>query len=248
MAIKITTPTNGGDSINFGSGVTAIAAEVTGSEVSSGEGKLEFKTTTGGTSATKVTVLANGDVGIGISNPSNKLHVHGAGSTYARIKSTNAGSGAGLYFQNATSSYLIGAGPVTGASELAFYDVTNSVERMRITSDGDLKFNSGYGSAATAYGCRAWVNFNGTGTVAIRASGNVSSITDNGTGSYDVNFTVAMVDANYVCNVNASTATDAGNLNPPAGMDRTTAKVRIDVEASGGSQYNAAQIDVTIVR
>jgi hypothetical protein len=45
--------------------------------------------------------------------------------------------------------------------------------------------------------CRAWVNFNGTGTVAIRASGNVSSITDNGTGDYTVNFTTAMVDANY---------------------------------------------------
>ena len=47
------------------------------------------------------------------------------------------------------------------------------------------------------YGCRAWVNFNGTGTVAIRASGNVSSITDNGTGDYTVNFTTAMPDANY---------------------------------------------------
>jgi hypothetical protein len=58
-------------------------------------------------------------------------------------------------------------------------------------------FNSGYGSVATAYGCRAWVNFNGTGTVAIRASGNVSSITDNGTGDYTVNFTTVMPDANY---------------------------------------------------
>jgi len=65
------------------------------------------------------------------------------------------------------------------------------------TSAGLLQFNSGYGSVATAYGCRAWVNFNGTGTVAIRASGNVSSITDNGTGAYTVNFTNAMPDANY---------------------------------------------------
>jgi len=70
-------------------------------------------------------------------------------------------------------------------------------ERMRLTSAGDLLFNSGYGSVATAYGCRAWVNFNGTGTVAIREDGNVSSITDNGTGDYDVNFTTAMPDANY---------------------------------------------------
>jgi len=62
---------------------------------------------------------------------------------------------------------------------------------------GDLSFNSGFGSAGVAYGCRAWVNFNGTGVVAIRASGNVSSITDNGTGHYTVNFTNAMPDVNY---------------------------------------------------
>jgi hypothetical protein len=52
---------------------------------------------------------------------------------------------------------------------------------------------------ATVGVCRAWVNFNGTGTVAIRASFNVSSITDNGTGEYTVNFTTAMSDANYSC-------------------------------------------------
>ena len=50
---------------------------------------------------------------------------------------------------------------------------------------------------APLYMCRAWVNFNGTGVVAIRASGNVSSITDNGVGDYTVNFTTAMPDANY---------------------------------------------------
>jgi hypothetical protein len=64
-------------------------------------------------------------------------------------------------------------------------------------ASANLQFNSGYGSIATAYGCRAWVNFNGTGTVAIRASANVTSITDNGTGDYTVNFTNAMPDANY---------------------------------------------------
>ena len=51
--------------------------------------------------------------------------------------------------------------------------------------------------SAPIYACRAWVNFNGTGTVAIRASGNVSSITDNGVGDYTVNFTTAMSDVNY---------------------------------------------------
>ena len=95
---------------------------------------------------------------------------------------------------------------------------------------------------------KAWVNFNGTGTVAIRASYNVSSITDNGTGCYTVNFTTALADANYVCHVSASTATDVGNLNPPAGVDRAASSVRIDVESSGGTQFDAALIDVTIFR
>jgi hypothetical protein len=57
-------------------------------------------------------------------------------------------------------------------------------------------FKDGNGTAIGTL-CRAWVNFNGTGTVAIRASFNVSSITDNGTGDYTVNFTNAMPDANY---------------------------------------------------
>jgi len=78
------------------------------------------------------------------------------------------------------------------------------------TISGDMSFNSGYGSAAVAYGCRAWVNFNGTGTVAIRGSGNVTSITDNGTGDYTINFTTAMVDVNYSgvfgCNDNGNTS------------------------------------------
>jgi hypothetical protein len=63
--------------------------------------------------------------------------------------------------------------------------------------NNDLRFNSGYGSAALAFGVRAWVNFNGTGTVAIRGSGGVTSITDNGVGDYTVNFTTAMPDASY---------------------------------------------------
>jgi hypothetical protein len=52
-------------------------------------------------------------------------------------------------------------------------------------------------SGVEVYTCKAWVNFNGQGTVSIRASGNVSSITDHGVGNYTVNFTTAMADVNY---------------------------------------------------
>jgi hypothetical protein len=70
-------------------------------------------------------------------------------------------------------------------------------------------FNSGYGSVATAYGCRAWVNFNGTGTVSIRASGNVSTITDNGNGLFQINFSTAMPNANYAAVATVSNPRDA---------------------------------------
>jgi len=60
---------------------------------------------------------------------------------------------------------------------------------------------------------KAWVNFNGTGTVAIRGAFNVSSITDNGIGDYTVNFTNAMPDANFVTNLNVRR--EVGFTNPP---------------------------------
>mgnify|MGYP000656583447 CR=1 FL=1 len=72
---------------------------------------------------------------------------------------------------------------------------------------GNVKFNGWINDDGSEnYKCRAWVNFNGTGTVAIRASGNVSSITDLAVGSFTVNMTSALSDANYSVNVNSSSA------------------------------------------
>jgi hypothetical protein len=135
--------------------------------------------------------------------------------------------------------------------------VTNAIKHgasgsnnVELDSSGNLKFNSGYGSASVAYGCRAWVNFNGTGTVAIRASGNVSSITDNGTGDYTVNFTTALADANYTtvgsCNRTASSGDGIlslyANNNNGALVDPTTSAARINT-----SLYNNSDVDVTYV-
>lgn len=114
---------------------------------------------------------------------------------------------------------------------------------------GDLSFNSGYGSAAVAYGCRAWVNFNGTGTVAIRASGNVTSITDNGTGDYTVNITTAMPDANYsVAGVSGGTSGVAFMISAEQATARTTTAVRLYVATSAGSLADAAQVNIAIFR
>ena len=77
------------------------------------------------------------------------------------------------------------------------------------------------------YTAKAWVNFNGTGTVAIRASGNVSSITDNGTGDYTLNFTVAMTDTNYSVLFQGAGDNDTLPMPIKQGTTPTTTAVRV---------------------
>jgi hypothetical protein len=98
--------------------------------------------------------------------------------------------------------------------------------------------------SAPIYACRAWVNFNGTGTVAINASGNVSSITDNGTGDYTINFTTAMPDANYssVCSTATTVNTDGRHISP---RDFATNSVR--VTARNGSGTTAIDTEINCV-
>jgi len=80
--------------------------------------------------------------------------------------------------------------------------------------------------------CRAWVNFNGTGTVAIRGSFNVSSITDNGTGDYTVNFTTAMPDTNYAVVFGRGAAGASRTLYYSDGATYSTTAVRINAATS----------------
>jgi hypothetical protein len=91
------------------------------------------------TGSSKMVIDTSGNVGIGTSSPTQKFHVAGSGSTYTRVSSANAGTGAGAYYTNATATWLIGAGPASGGSEFAFVDQTSgSLERMRITSGGEV--------------------------------------------------------------------------------------------------------------
>lgn len=110
-------------------------------------------------------------------------------------------------------------------------------------------------SAGTEIGtfCRAWVNFNGTGTVAIRAAFNVSSITDNGTGDYTVNFGTAMADANYSTNINASNSSQANwvGINYTAAAAEvapTTAAVRFGTTLIGTGARDQKYLNVAIFR
>jgi hypothetical protein len=133
---------------------------------------------------------------------------------------------------------------------------TDAVTSAKIASgtivDADVNASAAIAdSKLTGTTCKAWVNFNGTGTVAIRAAYNVSSITDNGTGLYAVNFTSALPNANYAAvassyggaNAGAATTVSTGySVYATSGLD-------IQVHYSNGSSYvDASYVNVAIFR
>lgn len=110
-------------------------------------------------------------------------------------------------------------------------------------------------SGVQQYLAKAWVNFNGTGTVAIRASGNVTSITDNGVGDYTVNLTSALADGDYsvaaMCNSGTTAQTNrsvciAAASPSSAPTTKTASAVRILVGLTSLEDNN--QMNVVIFR
>jgi len=193
----------------------------------------------------RMRIDSSGNVGIGNTNPS---------SFFSEARNLVVGSGSGgqgitIFAGTASQSRLMFADGTSGAdaytgfvqydhsSNALAFGTNGGNERGRFDSSGNFLFNSGYGSVATAYGCRAWVSFNGTGTPAIRGSGNVSSITDDGTGRFRVNFTNAMPDANYsaVATARASgTVTGFTSLHDNSGAYSTTQVAVTFYSASDG--------------
>jgi hypothetical protein len=100
------------------------------------------------------------------------------------------------FYVSSVLNAIPGTAGSVGTTFLANASVTNDKLSLTANASNIMTALNASGSAPI-YAARAWVNFNGTGTVTIRASGNVTSITDNGTGDYTVNLTVAMPDANY---------------------------------------------------
>ena len=197
--------------------------------------------------ANRFAITTAGNVGINRATPVTKLHIEGGGTSLPATTGTTPSAGTTLRIRPGDNAILdIGGNSATGAW-LQSYDQTGMQTEYPLLLNpnggdvsiggtaGDLKFNSGYGSAATAYGCRAWVNFNGTGTVAIREDGNVSSITDNSTGNYTVNFAVAMPDVNYGYSLTGrQDGAECNNMCP----------VRAGF-ATGSFQFQAYNVDAT---
>ena len=152
-------------------------------------------------------------------------------------------------------SSIIIKGNTSGQIELAAPDVAGSTTLTLPTGTGTVLLSDGDGSnltnlpqpaalttasgSAPSYSARAWVNFNGTGTVAIRASGNVSYITDHTTGAYSLNFSTAMPDTNYSVTGSVIGSDNRGSggwgTNPPSNG------------ATGANNYSTSSFRFTVL-
>lgn len=229
-------------------------------------------------SANVVYMAANGSIGIGIStNTTRKLQIDGTNAMGTGsgvedlIALTNQNGetsgvaedriGFTISAQSNVADRRIGMYARAGNAnfnnpDISFWQSGQGIayrETMRIRADtATLQFNSGYGSVASAYGCRAWANFNGTGTIAIRASGNISSLTDYGVGDYGFNFSNAMPDQSYVIvgggikGAGGPSATNCALGVPGEGMATTNSGIGL-IDANG-SAVDRSHVFVAIFR
>lgn len=123
-----------------------------------------------------------------------------------------------------------------------FLDSAGDANSSVVVNSTATGFAIGTGGINGAQLAKAWVNFNGTGTVAIRDSYNVSSITDNGTGDYTINYSTAFSNANYCANVSARNysiiAAAAGSI--------TTTSIRVGTYTSTMTSDDSTHIFATI--
>lgn len=120
-------------------------------------------------------------------------------------------------------------------------EVQTGTDAVRAVTPASMKAGLNASGTAPIYACRAWVNFNGTGTVAIRASGNVSSITDDGAGRFAVNFTTAMPDENFSAAADGMFVADDSAGNAIIAIRRTaftTASVGVRCIDGAGSGFS----------
>jgi hypothetical protein len=194
----------------------------------------------------RMRIDTSGNVGVATTSPDalvtiNGIASFGAGAVGTPSLARSGDLNTGIWFPAADTI----AASVGGA------------EALRITSAGLLQFNSGYGSVATAFGCRAWVNFDGTtaSPSTIRASGNVSSVTKNGTGDYTINFSTALADANYCSVLTTNTGASGGNqvvigeLSAAIGSNPTlksTTQLRVQVSTSSPTLANIDPTSVNV--
>ena len=136
-----------------------------------------------------------------------------------------------------TTNLTIGGANNTGSTTIK----TNNTDAVTIDNSQNLQFNSGYGSVATAYGCRLWIQLNQEGTQSITGSGNVSSITDTGVGDTTINFANAMPDDNYsAVGMNGDQGNQTNLDIPASGMSSSSLQV-------GSRDLDETSVDASLV-
>jgi len=207
-------------------------------------------------------IVLNSDGSIGgtaLASTSDVNGVNTTGTVTASTTSLVVASATGI----AAGMFVVGEGiaPGTTVSSIASTTVTLSANANTTLSADPVTFYSASKILTPAVVgsqlCRAWVNFNGTSTVAIRASFNVSSITDNGTGDYTVNFTTALADANYVATTMALPNDTGGTQGQSAirgaaatgATTMTTTTLRINTGVTSSNLFvDMALVNVAIFR
>lgn len=195
-------------------------------------------------------VYANSSGNVGIGTNSNLLS-NGSRTTVS-VNGTSS-SAVALGVGGTRTGHLYSDAAYTELSATSGYlSITaGGSERAQITTGGQRKSTiiGGGGSMWNAYDCRAWVNFNGTGTVAIRDSGNVSSITDAGTGDWNINFSTAMPDTNYSVTTGFYYGTnDNGKYANMVINNRTTSLVELYYVNPGVASYDCSTVCAAIFR
>tara|TARA_R100000152_G_C6781735_1_gene216967 strand:+ start:6043 stop:6747 length:705 start_codon:yes stop_codon:yes gene_type:complete len=234
MADRIIKPDSGNDVVIQNNGGTR-KIEVT----NSGDVEVtgDFKATT-----VKATNLKANDGTASLEIADSTGDIGFSGNTNLKFKLPSAG---GIYESDGSTEILTES---SGAVSLKNTAIDSTVTMSANQSAVKTAINAS--GSAPIYACRAWVNFNGSGTVSVTASGNVSSITDNSTGNYTVNFATAMSDADY-CVTFGAPRFNPGNpvfvFQEDANTARTTSAFRMWTNQNASS-YDLALIQVAIFR
>jgi hypothetical protein len=214
---------------------------------------------------------ANGNVGIGTAGPTSGVRADIVSDNTAqqyvnvvKVKTTNTGDyHPAILFENnrggvanAVKIAMDSATSVgTGVLVIQTQDTGGTFNsRLSLQNNGNLQFNSGYGSVATAYGCRAWANFDGV-NLTIRGGGNFSSISRSSTGVYSASFTTAMADTNY-CAVGTSGG-NAGSTGDDSvvswggtniGTVSGISQIRTLINPSSSGRVNSDNLSIVVFR